>query len=136
MKTRNKIFLVTLKSFEFHNLREFSIFTFTFINLNLVFFNNWCFNYNFFKRKFGDFSAQIGRFRKIKICRFLKNLQSAIQVIWDRNFCVDIVNIKRLFSIFNVGTFKFEDQCLISQLKISLQGMTIMGYRRGVKNNP
>ena len=29
------------------------------------------------------------------------------------NFCVDINNFGRLISISNVGTFKFEDQCLI-----------------------
>ena len=36
-------------------------------------------------------------------------------------------------SISNMDTFKFKDQCLISQLKISYQGMTIRGNRRRIK---
>ena len=47
--------------------------------------------------------------------------------------CVDILNLENLISISNVDTLKFEDQCWISQQKLSLQGMTITGYRRGNK---
>jgi len=32
-----------------------------------------------------------------------------------------------------MGTYKLEDQCLIPQLTLSLQGVTITGYRRGIK---
>ena len=32
-----------------------------------------------------------------------------------------------------MATYKFEDQCLISLLQLSLQGMTTMGYRSGIK---
>ena len=35
-------------------------------------------------------------------------------------FCVDIVNLKHLISISNVGTFKFDDQCLINQFRLYL----------------
>ena len=40
---------------------------------------------------------------------------------------------KLLILISNMGNFKFEDQCLISLLQVSLQGMTTMGYRSGIK---
>jgi len=33
---------------------------------------------------------------------------------------VDIVNLEHLISISNVGTFKFDDQCLINQFRLSL----------------
>ena len=36
-----------------------------------------------------------------------------------------------LISIFNLGTLN-EYNCLIPQLKLSLPGMTTMGYRRGI----
>ena len=38
-----------------------------------------------------------------------------------------------LISISNVGAFNNKDQCLIPYVKLSLQGMTIPGYRRGMK---
>ena len=34
--------------------------------------------------------------------------------VTHRNFCEDIANLEDLISIFNVSTYKFEDQCLIS----------------------
>ena len=37
----------------------------------------------------------------------------------DRNFCVYFINLERLISIFNVGNFKFEDQCLIHELTLT-----------------
>ena len=48
--------------------------------------------------------------------------------IWNRNFCVDIVNHEHLITISNVGTYKFKYKCLIPQLKLSLQGMTMTKY--------
>ena len=47
-----------------------------------------------------------------KICQMF--LQLFRNLNRDRNFCVDMVDLEHLISIFNVGTFKFEDQCLIS----------------------
>ena len=49
-------------------------------------------------------------------------------ILCGRNFCVDIVNLKRLILILNVSPLKFKEQCLIPQLKLSLQGMTIMDF--------
>ena len=46
----------------------------------------------------------------------------------NRNFCVN--NVEHLILISNVGTF--EDHCLIPQLKLSLQGITNMKYRRRI----
>ena len=48
-----------------------------------------------------------------------------------RNLFIKIVNLKRLISIFNGGTFKSKNQSLISQLKLSL--LTMTGYERGIK---
>ena len=46
---------------------------------------------------------------------------------------MNIVNFE-IISIIDVGTFKFKDQCLIPQLKISLQGKTIReGSNQSVK---
>ena len=44
--------------------------------------------------------------------------------------CFEIVSSVWLMIYVN---FKFEDQCLISLLQVSLQGMTTMGYRSGIK---
>jgi len=41
----------------------------------------------------------------------------------------NLSDIEYLILISNVNTFK-EDKCLIPQLKLSLQGMTITGYQR------
>ena len=41
------------------------------------------------------------------------NESSLRQLSRDLSICVDIVNLERLVSIFYVGTFKFEIQCLI-----------------------
>ena len=41
-------------------------------------------------------------------------------------FCVNIVNLDCLISISNMGTFKFADQCLIPQLKLSLQWSSML----------
>ena len=38
-----------------------------------------------------------------------------------------------MISISNGGTFKSQDHCQMSQLKLSFQGTTIMGYPRGIK---
>ena len=52
-----------------------------------------------------------------------------ITMFWRREvgtFFLDyliIPNLKRLLSIPNVGTLKFEDKLFISKLKLSLQGM-------------
>jgi len=48
-----------------------------------------------------------------------------------RSFWCSFVNFDPLISISNVGTLN-KDKCLIPQLKLSLQGMTTMGYRRGI----
>ena len=48
-----------------------------------------------------------------------------------RNLWIEIVNLEGLISIFNGGTFKFENQSLIYQLKLSL--LTMTGYERGIK---
>ena len=45
----------------------------------------------------------------------------------DHNFWVDIVNHEHLISIINVGTFKFEDQCLINFLKVIPAGYNHQG---------
>ena len=37
------------------------------------------------------------------------------------------------FDLLSVNPFKFEDKRLTIQLKLSLQGMTTTGYRRGIK---
>ena len=37
-----------------------------------------------------------------------------------------IVNLQRLILISNLGIFKFQDQSLISQLQVSLQGISIL----------
>ena len=50
----------------------------------------------------------------------------------DQNFCV-IDNLEGLSSISNVGTFRFENQWLIPQLKLSLQGITITGSKSNIK---
>ena len=39
------------------------------------------------------------------------------------NFVFSIIHLKRLISISNVGSFKFDDKCLIPQLKVSLLGL-------------
>ena len=39
----------------------------------------------------------------------------------------------RLISVANVVTFKFEDQCIILQLKLSLHGMIIKEYRKRIE---
>ena len=41
--------------------------------------------------------------------------------------------VKRMISISNECAVKFEDQCLIPQLKLSHQGMIITGYQREIK---
>ena len=38
-----------------------------------------------------------------------------------------IVTLESKISIFNLGTFEFEDKCLTIQLKLSPQGMTSTG---------
>ena len=38
-----------------------------------------------------------------------------------------IVTLESKISIFNLGTFEFEDKCLTIQLKLSQQGMTSTG---------
>ena len=57
--------------------------------------------------------------------------------IRGRNFCVKdqlILKLKvLLISISNVGTYKFENQCLITQSMLSLQGQATMGYRKVIK---
>ena len=50
-------------------------------------------------------------------------------MVKDQNLCVDMVNLENLISIFNVTSFKFKDQCLIPQFRLSLQGMNITGFR-------
>ena len=44
-----------------------------------------------------------------------------------------IVNFERMFSISNVGNLKFEEKCLIPQLKLSVLGMTNTGCRKEIK---
>ena len=43
------------------------------------------------------------------------------------NFVFSIIHLKRLISISNVGSFKFDDKCLIPQLKVSLLGLQAEG---------
>ena len=62
---------------------------------------------------------------------FNPSLRSYVSV--HRNFCVDIVHLEHLISISNVGTIKFENPCLISQLNLSLQDETIAGNQRRIK---
>ena len=45
-------------------------------------------------------------------------LHTFLKIFRNRNFCVYFVNLERLIPISNVGTFKFEDQRLISQNKL------------------
>ena len=52
-------------------------------------------------------------------------------VFRSQNF--SIVNLEHLISIFYVGTFKFDNKCLLSQFKVSLQDMTTTGFPRGIK---
>ena len=45
---------------------------------------------------------------------------------------IAIVNLERLTSISNVGTFKFEDKRLTTLFKLSLQGLTTTGHGSGI----
>ena len=73
--------------------------------------------------------------KNIKLCAFSQiedgHFHSCQKIVleWpgDHNFCKDIVVLDRLISISYMGTFKFEDQCLITQLKLSMQGITNTG---------
>ena len=58
----------------------------------------------------------------------MKEITELVQVNLE-TFCVDIFILKHLIWIFNVGTFKLENQCFIPQLKLSLQGMTIKNIK-------
>ena len=62
--------------------------------------------------------------------RFQYRVEMVLQVVG--NFVWSIINLERLISISNVGTFEFEDTCLIPHLKLSLQGLTTTGYRLGI----
>ena len=50
-----------------------------------------------------------------------------------KTFVSGILNLKRLISIFNVGTFKLKDQCLITQFL--LLGMTTAEYLHKIEIN-
>jgi len=65
----------------------------------------------------------------IRKFEFVARTQFLCKASRGRNFGVYIVNLKPLILISNVGTFKFEDQRLIPQLNVSLQGMTATGKR-------
>ena len=68
------------------------------------------------------------RIRKRKI------VVNKVQDSWGiRLKLLSIIILKRLILISNMGTFKFEYKCLIPPSKSSLKGMTIKGYRRGIK---
>ena len=53
---------------------------------------------------------------------YIKIFQERQNLHKDQNFCMEIVSLEGLISISsNLGTFIFEDKCLIPQLKVILQ---------------
>ena len=84
---------------------------------------------NILSLKHQRFTSSGCKNKGIRKFEFVARTQFLCKASRGRNFGVYIVNLKPLILISYVGTFKFEDQRLIPQLNVSLQGMTATGKR-------
>ena len=101
------------------------------VNLDLdnFFINDlYLITWSFFQTEFCEVKKKYDA-AKERLENDVKEITELVQVNLG-TFCVDIFILKHLIWIFNVGTFKLENQCFIPQLKLSEQGMTIKNIKR------